>query len=154
MKIHYTKKTSCRFQDGFSFGFYLECDYELKNSIVTLGADRSSFMMEVKTSNETLEQKTNNLVLLGDSYITVPIDKNNNCDFAVTSEISYQNLINMKGIQKDKKTEKNSFKKSNKIYLYEKGSVIINPSIELIENLNNKNLQQIGYNIYSLGEAK
>lgn len=146
------KKTSYLLKEGFSFGFFLECDYELKNSIITLGADRSSFALEVQKSEETFEYKNEHIVLLSDSLITLPLQ--GNCDFAITSEISYQNIIHKKGVQKDKLTTLNSFKKSDKIYLYEKGSVIINPSQALLDNLNNKNLQQIGYNIYTTGENK
>lgn len=146
------KKTSYKLKDEFYFAFHLECDFELRNSVVTLGADRSSFKMEVKQVDEPLIFSSNYLVLLSDSYISIPLK--GNCDFAITSEISYQNLTQMKGVQKDKQTNKNSFSKngkSKKVYLYEKGSVIINPSKELIENLNNENLQQIGYNIYTKG---
>lgn len=141
------KKTSYLLKDGFGFGFFLECDYELKNSIITLGADRSSFALKVEKSKETLEYKSEYIVLLSDSLITLPLQEN--CNFAITSEISYQNIINKKGVQKDKSTSLNSFTKSKKVYLYEKGSVIINPSPALIDNLNNKNLQKIGYNIYT-----
>jgi len=82
------------------------------------------------------------LTLLSDSYITIPL--RSNCDFAITSEISYRSLISKKHAYKH-----NKFEKSKKVYLYEKGSVILNPSKNLIENLNNKNCQQIGYNSYT-----
>jgi len=137
------KKTSYRLKDDFRFAFYLECDYELKNSIVTLGADKSSFKLEVKEENSTVNyyDKNGYLTLLSDSYITLPLKEH--CDFAITSEISYKQLTN--SFQKNKRT----FSKSDKVYLYEKGSVILNPSQKLLENLNNKNCQQIGYNNYT-----
>lgn len=141
------KKTSCILKDGYSFGFFLESDYELKDSFVSLGADRSSFRMLLTKTQDTLEFKSEYLTLLSDSYITVPLKQN--CDFAITSEISYQSLQNKKGVQKNKRTDKNSFAKSQKVYMYEKGSVIIKPSQALLDNLNNKNLQQIGYNIFT-----
>jgi len=146
------KKTSYKLKDNFKFAFYLECDYKLVDSIVTLGADRSSFRLEPKEDNCTFDYMDGNgyLTLLSDSYITVSLE--GNCDFAITSEISYQNLTNKKGVQKGKFTTKNSFTKSDKVYLYEKGSVIINPSQALLDNLNNQNLQQIGYNIYTQGK--
>jgi hypothetical protein len=71
------------------------------------------------------------------------------CDFAITSELSHANLKGQKGTSKEYKQD---FKKSKTLYLYEKGSVIINPSPELIDNINQKNLQNIGYNNYTLGE--
>ncbi|KLE02181.1 hypothetical protein [Aliarcobacter butzleri] len=150
------KKISCILKKDFSFGFFIECECELKNSIVTLGADRSSFKMEVKQTDKKLSINDNYLTLLSDSYITISLKEN--CDFAITSEISYKNLIGKKSSMtknSDPKRNKqnNPFLKSDEIYFYEKGSVIINPSQKLIDNLNNKNLQQIGYNIYTnLGE--
>lgn len=141
------KKTSYLLNDNFKFAFYLDCDCDLKNSIITLGADRSSFKMEVKEDNSTLnyEDKKAYLTLISDAYITLSLK--DNCDFAISSEISYQNLQNQKHAFKH-----NEFKKSDKVYLYEKGSVIINPSQALIDDLNNKNLQQIGYNIFIKGK--
>lgn len=141
------KKTSYLLNDNFKFAFYLDCDCDLKNSIITLGADRSSFKMEVKEDNSTLnyEDKKAYLTLISDAYITLSLK--DNCDFAISSEISYQNLQNQKHAFKH-----NEFKKSDKVYLYEKGSVIINPSQALIDDLSNKNLQQIGYNIFTKGK--
>ena len=133
------KKTSYLLNDNFKFAFYLDCDCDLKNSIITLGADRSSFKMEVKEDNSTLNYEDKK------AYLTLSLK--DNCDFAISSEISYQNLQNQKHAFKH-----NEFKKSDKVYLYEKGSVIINPSQALIDDLNNKNLQQIGYNIFTKGK--
>jgi len=141
------KKTSYLLNDGAMFAFYLEIEYELKRGIVTLGADGSKFMMELTPSEESLEyvDAKGYLTLLSDSYITVAIKEH--CDFAIVSEISHRNLKNKKHVSRV-----NRFEKSETLYLYEKGSVFINPSAELIADLNNKNLQQIGYNIYTLGE--
>lgn len=149
------KKTSYILKEDFKFAFYLECDYKLENSVVTLGADRSSFKLEIKEDNSTLnyEDKNGYLTLLSDAYIKIPLKSN--CDFAITSEISYQNLVGQKSSmtkknESEKNKQNNPFQKSNKVFLYEKGSVIINPSKKLIENLNNKNLQQIGYNKFTI----
>jgi CRISPR-associated protein Cmr3 len=139
------KKTSYILKDGFKFGFYLECDYKLENSIVTLGADRSSFKLEVKETSNKLDYEDKNayLTLLSDAYITIALK--GNCEFAITSAISYQNLQNKKHAIKH-----NEFQKSTKVFLYEKGSVIISPSKNLLDNLNNKNLQKIGYNKFTI----
>ncbi len=135
------KKTSYKLKGDFQFAFYLECTYELKSSIVSLGADGSSFKLELVKSNETLsyKDKHDHLTLISDSYITLPIKEH--CDFAITSEISFRTLINKKHA-----TQHNKFKKSHTLYLYEKGSIFINPSELLIKNLNNLNCQKIGYN--------
>jgi len=137
-------KTSYLLKNGFSFAFYLESDFELQNSIVSLGADRSPFKFEADLNDEKLDYIDKNyyLTLLSDSYITLPIKEY--CDFAITSEISFRNLQNKKHCEKH-----NKFKKSETFYLYEKGSVFINPKERLIENIDNKNCQQIGYNIYT-----
>jgi CRISPR-associated protein Cmr3 len=141
------KKTSYLLKDGFRFAFYVELDTTLKSSIVSLGADRSAFRMEVKEDNSTLDyvDKKGYLTLLSDALITVDIK--NNCDFAITSELSHRNLKSKKSA-----LQKHTFEKSETLYLYEKGSVFINPSEELLADLNQENLQQIGYNIYTIGE--
>ena len=145
------KKTTYMLKEGFTFAFYLELDTELHNALVTLGADRSSFMMSVEKSEETLNYVDANghLTLLSDAYITLPIKEH--CDFAISSEISHRNL---QGKKTATKKYDNHFQKSDTLYLYEKGSVFIGASATLLENINNKNLQQIGYNIYTIGENK
>jgi hypothetical protein len=102
--------------------------------------------MSVQQSSESLEYEDKNayLVLLSDAYITLPIKEH--CDFAVTSEISFQSLKNKKHYK-----QHNKFDKSKKVYLYQRGSVFINPSSDLINNLKNPNLEQIGYNIFTKG---
>ena len=133
------KKTSYLLKDDFCFSFYLEIDMELKSSYIKLGADSSVFKMDITKNDEELEYEDENgyLTLLSDCLITLPLK--DNCEFAVTKEISYQNL--------NTKTEsKFRFKKNEKVYLYEKGSVIIGANEKLLENLKNENLQKIGYN--------
>lgn len=140
------KKTSYILKDGFTFAFYIELDTALKSAMVSLGADGSAFMMEVKEDNATLDyaDPKGYLTLLSDALINVDIKSN--CDFAITSELSHRNLKSKKSA-----LQKNTFEKSETVYLYEKGSVFINPSELLLADLNQENLQQIGYNIYSRG---
>jgi CRISPR-associated protein Cmr3 len=145
------KKTTYRLEEGFAFAFYVEADTTLHNALVTLGADRSSFMMTVQESSDDLQyvDPKGYLTLLSDTYITLPIKEH--CQFAITSELSHRNL---KGKKTATKKYDNNFEKSDTLYLYEKGSVFIGVSAALLENMNNKNLQQIGYNIYTTGENK
>lgn len=140
------KKTSYFLKDDFVFAFFIESEFALKDSIVTLGADNSPFKMQVTQSDEVLEYKEKNgyLTLLSDAYIT--LDVREHCEFAITSEISYRTLINKKHA-----TKKSEFQKSSTLFLYEKGSVFIEPSQELLDNINNKNCQQLGYNQTSQG---
>jgi len=141
------KKTSYILNDGFSFAFYIELDTTLNSAMISLGADRSAFMMEVKEDDASLDYKEPKgyLTLLSDALITVNIKEN--CDFAITSELSHRNLKSKKSALK-----KSKFEKSETVYLYEKGSVLMNPSEALLADLNQENLQQIGYNIYSIGK--
>jgi len=143
------KKTSYQLKNNAMFAFYLDVDVELKDSIVSLGADGSKFKMKVRQSDEVLayQDKNGYLTLLSDSYI--PLSIKEYCNFAIISEISHRNLTNKKTATQKYKT---IFEKSQTLYLYEKGSVFLKPSDKLIAILNNKNLQQIGYNIYTIGE--
>ena len=137
------KKTSYSLKNNFKFAFYIECKEALKDDFITLGGDKSSFKMEVKESNEKLEyqDKQHYLTLLSDAYITV--DLKTNCEFAITSEISFKYLEN------EFNKNKRKFSKSKNIFLYEKGSVFIEPEQALLDNLNNENLQKIGLNHYA-----
>lgn len=143
------KKTSYLLKDDFKFGFFIELkDFELNDSYVTLGGENSMFKMEVTSTEEQLNYRDKNgyLTLLSDAYIDMPRDKKMS-DFAITSEINFRFLENQ---FKDKKRV---FKKSKRQYFfYEKGSVFINPTQDLIDNLNKTNLQKIGYNIFTQGE--
>jgi hypothetical protein len=145
------KKTSYLLKDGFTFAFYVDVDFALQDSLVTLGADRSSFMMSVKEDASSLGYVDENgyMTLLSDTYITLPIQEN--CEFAVTSEISHRNL---QGKKTATKKYDSHFKKSDTLYLYEKGSVFIRPTQALLENINNANLQHVGYNTFSTGANK
>jgi len=140
----YFKKFSYLLKDNFKFAFYLDIDYELSDSIVTLGAEKSKFKLEVVKTEDKLKYSSKYLTLLSDTYIDIPLQ--DNCDFAVTSEISIRTI---KSVIENRHT---TFKKSKKLFFYEKGSVIFNPSEKLINNINNKNLQKIGYN--KIGEIK
>lgn len=143
------KKTAYMLKDGFTFAFYAEVDFDLKDALVTLGADSSSFMMRVKMDEGALNYSDpkGHLTLLSDAYLTVDIKSN--CKFAIVSELSHRNLKNKKTALKNYTSV---FEKSDTLYLYEKGSVFVEPNDHLIANLNHANLQQIGYNTFTTGE--
>jgi len=144
------KKSSYMLLDGFKFALYIESEYALKDSIITLGGERSSFKMQVKECEKCeLEHSDPKgyLTLLSDAYIDIPIK--GECDFAITSEISFNYL------QNSFEGNKKRFQKSPKTrFLYERGSLFINPSDILIASLNNSNLQKIGYNHFTKGEER
>lgn len=147
------KKISYKPKSDFRFGFYVEVDddLELKNldgKIVYLGADKSKFLMNIKKDEKPKDINLPKLdfdyiLLLSDTYIEIPLK--GNCDFAITDEISLAFTLK----RRDKEKKKVSFKKSPKYYFYKRGSIIINPSDELIKHIESfKNLTQIGYNKY------
>ena len=140
------KKTSYQLKYNFKFAFYFESEFELKDSFITLGGETSTFKMSVSKTDDNLDYQDKNgyLTLLSDAFITVDIKDKKNCKFAITSEISFGYLQNRFD------DNKRVFKKSKNIFLYEKGSVFIEQSDELIADLNNKNLQKIGLNMGSL----
>jgi len=140
------RKTSYLLNDGFTFAFFLETSFELRESIVHLGADRSSFKMTREALGDSdldlnYTDPKGYLVLLSDSYIGIHID-NECCTHAITSELSFKHLMNKKG----------EFNTSKAVYFYERGSIFLGQTQKLIDELNNANLQQIGYNKYSQGE--
>jgi len=138
------KKTSYSLKHNFKFAFYIDSEYELEDAFVMLGGEKSTFKMEVMQKDEKLEyqDKKGYLTLLSDAYIDIAIKENSK--FAITSEISFNYL------QNEFNGKKRGFKKSPVTrYLYEKGSIFIEPSDELIKSLNNANLQKVGFNHYS-----
>jgi CRISPR-associated protein Cmr3 len=143
------KKSTYLLKDDFRFAFYLDMEGELQEDIVSLGADGSAFLMSVTLSSESLRcpAEKDHLVLLSDAYITEDIRRH--ATFALVSEISHRNLKNKKTATKKYRTV---LEKSETLYLYEKGTVFIEPDQRLIDDLNKANLQKIGYNTYSIGE--
>ncbi len=146
----YFKKTSYKLKNNFKFAFFIDSDFELQNSKVSLGADGSAFKMEVEPREDILsyQDKNNYLTLLSDSYIE--LDIRDYCEFAITSEINFkylQNRFNNNGNLE--------FHKSKKSYnFYEKGSIFVNPKQELIDALNNTTIQKIGYNQFSYNQGE
>lgn len=143
------KKTSYTLKDGFKFAFYIESNYRLDNAFVFLGGEKSTFKMEVEETTEYLayQEQPMYLTLLSDAFIDVAIKEH--CSFAITSEISFNYL------QNEFKGNKRTFKKSaQRRFLYEKGSVFIEPDEVLLHCLDNENLRKIGLNHYSYNKEE
>ncbi len=142
------KQICYKLNDGFKFGFFMECDFELQNSVVRLGADGGSFYMNVVESDKNFddidiispiksEEKLS--LIIGDSYVDLK------CDFAITKEYTFKTIKHY-GPRKGKKT----FYKSREVYLYEKGSLIVNDKTDYSHFG-----QKIGFNISKIiKEAK
>jgi len=135
------KKISYELDEHFMFAFYLDIDEKIDNldgKIVHLGGDRSKFLLNIKEDNSKIELNLpdigyNYILLLSDSYI-----EDLQAEFAITCEISF--------VYKEQNSK--NFKKSQKYYFYEKGSIIINPHKSFYAQIDRKNLTQIGYNHY------
>ncbi len=136
------KKTSYRLKKGFCFAFHLDLETELHDDMVVLGADRSTFVLKVSPDHLVpLHQDTQgHLILLGDTYLPEPIDETM-CTFALVSTVTHRNIV---------KKERSKLFKSKTLHLYEKGTVFIDPKPALLSALDNAQLQQIGYNTYTI----
>ena len=124
--------------NGFEFAFYADIDFDLKDSVVKLGADNSLFKMQVKdvdNSFEDIEFKKKNFldcddsvsIVLGDSYI-----ENLDSDFGVVEEVIFRTF----------KQQTKNFKKYSPIKLYQKGTIFVN----LRNKLENNFAKKIGFN--------
>jgi len=148
-KEGYYKKISYKLKD-FEFGFLVEFDedrlkkfknFTFKDDIVELGGERSAFKMRVSNESEWLKyDEFGKNSFISDVYCKMPLK--DFADFAITRDIPFGYLYT--------KREKNKlvFKKNETIYIYEKGSILFNPSDNLLNHINSfKNLQKIGMNI-------
>lgn len=135
-------------KDGYSFAFFAELDFDLKSSIVFLGADNSSFKMVVDEVNDSISFETlfvNNvspekIVLLSEALV----DENlfQFCDFAIT-EVNDFRTINFDYGKFNGKSVKYEMLKRGSVLFPKEGK---KNDIEML--LNKSNLQKIGYNIY------
>jgi len=165
------KKTSYRLNFGFSFAFVLELKDEenLFDAIVTLGAERSQFKMELSKEDPLCESyrdkiekfyqsdSIDKLILLSDSYIECNHEELlSKVTFAMTESTAIR-TINEKMTKRVKDIDLTDykFKKSITYNFFKQGSVFYEPKA-LEKLLDNKNLQQIGYNQYIIikGEKK
>ena len=146
------KKTSYRLQDGFEFAFILTIDaiedLSLKDSIVFMGAENSSFIMEIDEINKGVKsfveifkpfEKKDKVILLSDAYLKEDIY--DYCDFAITETVDFRNIKST--------TNQYKFKKANsKRTFIKRGSVFFtDDKTTFIDKCNHNNLMQIGYNI-------
>jgi len=147
-KNGFFKKISYSMEKGYAFTYFVEWNHnfeleKLSQKIVYFGAERSKFLLEVipatqpnLTGMKKLKEESEHLLLLSDTYIDITLAKE--CDFALSSEIPFSYLTNhQKGTIKSKT-----------YFFYEKGTLIINPSERLKQNIEKQSLQQVGYNKY------
>lgn len=141
------QKSSYVLRDNACFCFYLEVDCKLEwtKSYVTLGADQSSFLLELKDTKsekdsfenmfeETLQSKSISRVVLT-SETLVNEEVYNLCHFVFGKREPYRQLHSKNG------------QKSKRYYLLQRGSVLYSDNIEkLSARLSKAHLQQVGIN--------
>jgi len=133
----------------FYFTFALEIDgsIQLKDSIVELGKERSSFFMTIEEiTNETkLDTYDDKIIFRSDAFLTrEQLDKiRENTKFSIVQENEFRNLRRKKGNENYQFVEMkyNFIKKSSVYYLKDDKKSDI---LTIIRN--NKNLLKIGYN--------
>jgi CRISPR-associated protein Cmr3 len=142
------RKKSYYPKDGESFAFFATFSDSIvweKESIVTLGADQSSFRLSIeetstdfkKMFNESYEAQTNSRVVLA-SETLLSKEAYEACSFVYGSRQPYRQL-----------TDAKHGKKSKRYYLLERGSVLYTEQLETLEKeLNQAHLQTIGINHY------
>ena len=153
------KQEEIRFKDNdTSYAFYLDLEdgTELKNDIVFIGAQRSCFKMEVKPSDETLfipDHAESSILLLSPSFINDYEKFNNYCLQHWSGTTCFRNLKqNKKGklqsgiISYQRHTSLCTFLTAGSVIFYKDNEQLK----ELTRILDNKNLQNIGYNKYSI----
>lgn len=141
------KQVYYRLHNGCHFAFYLDLDgsFDLKDSIVQLGAETSSFKMTVekidKLSKHTLSDNKR-LVLLSDAYVDMSIYEE--CGFAITDTVDFRTAT-------FNNEYKFSGKSSVKCTFLKRGSVLFSDRTEEVKAaLLHQNLLKIGYNIIEM----
>lgn len=129
---------------AFIATFSQEIEWE-KQSLVSLGADKSSFMLSIEKYENDFEnlfkgvheaKKTSRIVLASPTLLTQ--EAYILCSFILGERKPYRQLVDAK-----------NGKKSKRYYLLEKGSVLYTEELEKLEKmLNQEHLQAIGINHY------
>lgn len=153
------KQETIRFKSReTSFAFYIELEdgTELKNDFVFIGAQRSCFKMEVHEDHTALfvpEHPDGSILLLSPAYISDRSILDANCIQHWSGTISFRNLQ----IKADGRLQSGAVRynrHSSLCTFLTAGSVIFYQDAEqlnkLKELLDNKNLTNIGYNLYSV----
>lgn len=138
------QKTSYSFKDGGHFSFYLDIEDELtwKKAYVSLGADQSSFMLELKPAKENFEtlfentltsKKVSRVVLTSEAVVSQ--EAYDMCHFVFASRKTYRQLHSKNG------------QKSKRYYLLQRGSVFYTDKLDaLVATLSKPYLQKVGIN--------
>lgn len=149
------KQLFYQMEQDYSFAFFAEVDFELENSIVSIGADGSHFKIEVTETEESFAKlfiknpEKNKITLLSNTLADQEIYEH--CEFAITETINFRSTTLRKGKFKIKSDKESKRSKSDKFNMLKQGSVLYVKDGELDNlkaKLTDKNLQKIGYNIF------
>lgn len=146
-KEAFYKQVFYKLADGFEFAFFAEIDFELRDSIVELGKERSTFKMSVEETDKNynklvkgLNNDEHKIILLSDCFIDEELK---GIEFAIKSGISFRNL-------ETSKEKGRVIRKNIKYNFWERGSVLYvreGKRDEVINKIKAKeNLVKIGYN--------
>jgi CRISPR-associated protein Cmr3 len=145
-------------KSNYSFSFITELDEKAKFSsqeIVVFGGEQQIFKMEVVdfdsefenlTPNYKISDNSDKVVLVNDAYVTGDILKL--CEFAVTDTVDFRFLTTSNNTEEQYYSKKPD--KSRKYNLYKKGSVFYGDTNKIAIELENEQLQKIGYNSYKV----
>jgi len=142
------KQTAYRLAEKYHFAVIARIDWDIKGSMVFMGAERSAFRMEVEDADGTdfsgifsPLKDARRLLLLSDAYVEEDIFKD--CKFAITDTVSFRNI---KSRTRDYKFRKEgrlrTFLKSGSAFFPKQGR-----ANNIIDGLGRPNLRAIGYNI-------
>jgi len=138
------QKTSYMLKNNAHFSFYFEVKDELhwENAYVSLGADQSSFILEIKPAIDTFEtlfehtlssKKISRAILTSETLLSQ--EAYEMCRFVFASRKTYRQLNSKNG------------QKSKRYYLLERGSVLYTDELNaLAAALSQPHLQQVGIN--------
>ena len=153
------KQVAYRMPEGFRFAFYAEVDLDClinyKREIVSVGADNSQFMIEIKEEQQKKDKSEGNIVtLLSPAYLTEEDLKS--VKYAITETIPFRCMkTNTDSVKSyNKRNQESGY--SEKLSLYATGSVFyFNPgsddALAFAEKLKaHADFYQIGYNHYQV----
>ena len=142
------QKTSYSFHNKETFAVIVSLSEQLTwdHAQVTLGADQSSFMLEIKESpkdfssmfeNIYAEKQISRMILTSEAYIDKKAHEH--IKFVFGNRKPYRQLIDAK----------HGYKSKRRYYLLERGSILYSDNIEALEEqINKSHLQQAGINHY------
>jgi len=138
----YYKQTRYMLKEDFRFALIFESDLELKDSIVEMGGERSTFEMIAKATPlvfskifENVHAPKNGVLLFADSF--APADIYDLCDFAITEIISFQHFSD----------HSKNIERSPIYHLLKRGSVLYGNAEKVEQALNRPHLAKVGFNI-------